>query len=239
MELYTGHSAETLSFRTYNKMFAFTSFGVHYDKSLCRRTNSIYTFKIQGQTYHSIKDLIPHGDTTVYLQLYFHDTDHELENRLATSNKLIESAVKKIMHVMESNPYASFLRSLKNVLNLDSYQIVQKSHSENDQRVWNQPTASQIVALWVEGQDSGERYKRYIQIYTKEGKDHLVQYYYGCYDPLQYPLLFPFGETTWHPGIKRIPTHNPNKRKRCNRTINCTPSLSNYKSAEEIIGVEH
>ncbi|XP_071924414.1 uncharacterized protein [Coffea arabica] len=216
IELYTGHSAEALSFRTYvrtyNNMFAFTSFGVHYDKSLCRRTNGIYTFKVQGQTYHFIKDLIPHEQKTVYLQLYFHDTEHELENRLATSEKLTESAVKKIMHVMESNPYASFLRSLKNVPNLDSYQIVLKSHSENDQRVWNQPTASQIAALWVEGQESGEGYKRHIQIYTKEGKDHLVQYYYGCYDPLQYPLLFPFGETGWHPGIKRIAPHNANKR---------------------------
>ncbi|CDP05228.1 unnamed protein product [Coffea canephora] len=113
IELYTGHSAEALSFRTYvrtyNNMFAFTSFGVHYDKSLCRRTNGIYTFKVQGQTYHFIKDLIPHEQKTVYLQLYFHDTEHELENRLATSEKLTESAVKKIMHVMESNPYASFL----------------------------------------------------------------------------------------------------------------------------------
>ena len=140
---------------------------------------------------------------------------------------------------MESNLDASFLRSLKNVLNLDSYQIVQKSHSENDQRVWNQPTASQIVALWVEGQDSGERYKRHIQIYTKEGKDHLVQYYYGCYDPLQYPLLFPFGETGWHPGIKRTAPHNPNKRKRYNRTANCTLASTDCKSAEELIAAEH
>nr|XP_027127530.1 uncharacterized protein LOC113743677 [Coffea arabica] len=243
IELYTGHSAEALSFRTYvrtyNNMFAFTSFGVHYDRSLCRRTNGIYTFKVQGQTYHFIKDLIPHECRTVYLQLYFHDTEHELENRLATSENLTESAVKKIMHVMESNPYASFLRSLKNVPNLDSYQIVLKSHSENDQRVWNQPTASQIAALWVEGQESGEGYKRHIQIYTKEGKDHLVHYYYGCYDPLQYPLLFPFGETGWHPGIKRTAPHNPNKRKRYNRTANCTLASTDCKSAEELIAAEH
>nr|XP_027101001.1 uncharacterized protein LOC113720276 [Coffea arabica] len=187
IELYTGHSAEALSFRTYvrtyNNMFAFTSFGVHYDKSLCRRTNGIYTFKVQGQTYHFIKDLIPHEQKTVYLQLYFHDTEHELENRLATSEKLTESA----------------------------------SHSENDQRVWNQPTASQIAALWVEGQKSGKRYKRHIQIYTKEGKDHLVQYYYGCYDPLQYPLLFPFGETRWHPeeliGAEHQAFDNPENNK--------------------------
>lgn len=31
-----------------------------------------------------------------------------------------------------------------------------------------------------------------------------MQYYFGCYDPLQYPLLFPYGETGWHQGIQRV-----------------------------------
>ncbi|XP_071923172.1 uncharacterized protein [Coffea arabica] len=79
IELYTGRSDEAASFRTYvrtyNNMFGFTSFGVHYDKSLCKRTNGIYTFKVQGQTYHFIKDLIPSGGSGLYLQLYFHDTE--------------------------------------------------------------------------------------------------------------------------------------------------------------------
>ncbi|XP_071909310.1 uncharacterized protein [Coffea arabica] len=242
IELYTGRSDEAASFRTYvrtyNNMFGFTSFGVHYDKSLCKRTNGIYTFKVQGQTYHFIKDLIPSGGSGVYLQLYFHDTDHELENRLAISQKLTESIVKKIMHMMESNPYASFLRSLKHVPDLDSYQIVLKSHSENDQRVFNQPTASQIAALWVEGQEFKEGYTRHIQIYTKEGKDHLLQYYYGCYDPLQYPLLFPLGETGWHPGIRRITMENPKKRKRCNKKASCTTPFPNYRSAQELLDAE-
>ena len=133
VELFTGHSDEALSFRTYvrtyNNMFAFTSFGVHYDKSLCKRTNGIYTFKVQGQSYHFIKDHIPHGGSGLYLQLYFHDTDHELQNRMAVSERLTESIVMKIMEVMKSNPYACFLRSLRNVPILDSYQIVLKSHS--------------------------------------------------------------------------------------------------------------
>ncbi|KAK9688716.1 hypothetical protein RND81_09G006000 [Saponaria officinalis] len=29
-------------------------------------------------------------------------------------------------------------------------------------------------------------------------------HYYGCYDPLQYPLLFPRGESGWHQGISRV-----------------------------------
>ncbi|XP_027166434.1 uncharacterized protein LOC113766438 [Coffea eugenioides] len=242
VELFTGHSDEALSFRTYvrtyNNMFAFTSFGVHYDKSLCKRTNGIYTFKVQGQTYHFIKDLIPHGGSGLYLQLYFHDTDHELENRMAVSERLTETIVMKIMEVMKSNPYACFLRSLRNVPNLDSYQIVLKSHSQNDQRVFNHPTASQVAALWTETESSGASYGRHIQIYTKEGRDHLVQYYYGCYDPLQYPLLFALGETGWHSGIRRFVRENPKKRKRCIQRNKSTALLTNYKSVEDIISAE-
>nr|XP_027095001.1 uncharacterized protein LOC113715051 [Coffea arabica] len=203
IELFTGHSDEALSFRTYvrtyNNMFAFTSFGVHYDKSLCRRTNGIYTFKVQGQTYHFIKDLIPHGGSGLYLQLYFHDTDHELQNRMAVSERLTETIVLRIMELMKSNPYACFLRSLRNVPNLDSYQIVLKSHSENDQRVFNHPTASQVAALWTEAQNS---------------------------------------ESGWHPGIRRVTTENPKKRKRCIQKTRTTAVLTNYKSAEEMISAE-
>lgn len=31
-----------------------------------------------------------------------------------------------------------------------------------------------------------------------------MHYYFGCYDPLQYPLLFPNGESGWHQGTERV-----------------------------------
>lgn len=42
-------------------MFAFTSLGVNYDRILAKRNHGIYTFKVQGQMYHFINDLIPSG----------------------------------------------------------------------------------------------------------------------------------------------------------------------------------
>ncbi|XP_027155821.1 uncharacterized protein LOC113759209 [Coffea eugenioides] len=206
IELFTGQSEEAIHFRTYvrtyNSMFAFTSFGIHYDKFLCKRTNGIYTFKMQGQTYHCINELILHRGSGMYLQLYFHDTEHEIQNRLATSQKVPESIIVKLIEVMKENPYACFFRSLRNLLNLDSYQIVLKSHSDSDQRVFNKPLVSQVAPLWVDGENVYQAYSRHIQIYTKEGHNHRVQYYYDCYDLLQYPLLFRFKETGWHPSIQ-------------------------------------
>ncbi|XP_027102649.1 uncharacterized protein [Coffea arabica] len=157
---------------------------------------------------------------------------------MAVSDRLTESLVIKLMEVMKTNPYACFFRSLRNIPQLDSYQIVLKSHTDNDQRVFNQPTASQIAALWVEGENSTNVYSRHIQIYTKEGHTHRIQYYYGCYDPLQYPLLFPLGETGWHPGIKRSEKINPKKTKRATRKQHTSATLSNFSSAQEMIDKE-
>ena len=40
-------------------------------------------------------------------------------------------------------------------------------------------------------------------VYGHSGFSHRVWYYFGCYDPLQYPLLFPLDESGWHQGIKK------------------------------------
>ncbi|KAJ7942574.1 ATP-dependent DNA helicase [Quillaja saponaria] len=62
-ELYFSIDDDAIEFRkfvrTYNNTFAFTSFGVKYDKDLCRRNKGIYTFKVLGQVHHFINQLIP------------------------------------------------------------------------------------------------------------------------------------------------------------------------------------
>lgn len=54
----------------------------------------------------------------------------------------------------------------------------------------------------------------HIRIYTKSDRSQLVNYYYRCYDSLQYPLLFPYSENGWHRGIEKIKpltTHSATK----------------------------
>lgn len=126
-ELFTSKSAESLEFktyiRTYNSNFAFTSFGVKYDKDLCKRNKGVYTFRIQGQVYHYINELLPLDSCPSYLQLYFYDTEHELENRLKVSSKLAPSILQKIIDILRINPYSKFFRSLSNVANLTNHNI--------------------------------------------------------------------------------------------------------------------
>lgn len=40
-------------------MFAFSFVGVKYDKVRVKRYHGIYTFRVQGQMYHLIEDLLP------------------------------------------------------------------------------------------------------------------------------------------------------------------------------------
>ncbi|XP_074265742.1 uncharacterized protein LOC141588186 [Silene latifolia] len=99
---------------------------------------------------------------------------------------------------MALNPYTQFFRSVRDVGLDEEGRIVIKLDPMQDQRTHNAPTASQVAAIWIDDEDSSEPPRHDIVIYATSGTSHRILYYYGCYDPLQYPLLFPFGETGWH-----------------------------------------
>ncbi|KAI3822900.1 hypothetical protein L1987_10501 [Smallanthus sonchifolius] len=74
---------------------------------------------------------------------------------------------------------------------------------ELDQRVYNRPTTSEVAGIWVEGNDNITSYKRSIVVYGRSECSQNIQPYFGCYDPLSYPLFFPNGESGWHSNIPR------------------------------------
>lgn len=207
-ELFTSNSIESLNFkknvRSYNNHFAFTSFGVKYDKDLCQMYKGIYTFRIQGQVYHYINELLPSDNNPSYLQLYFYDTENELSNRLNLSDKFCPSTLQTLINILRINPYCKLFRSLSNVDSLHACRIQIRCDAGLDQRVYNTPSVSQVAAVWVDDDPSANIRIRDISIYGHSGDSHRVHYYFGCYDPLQYPLLFPFGESGWHEGIQRV-----------------------------------
>ncbi|XP_022899290.1 uncharacterized protein LOC111412587 [Olea europaea var. sylvestris] len=189
--------------RSYNNHFAFTSFSVKYDKKLFKVYKDIYTFRVQGQVYHYVNQLMPDNNTPCYMQLYFYDTTNELENCMKTSEHLVESILFLLIEILKVNPYSKFFRSLSNITDLHKHKIQKRCHPELHQRVFNTPSASQVAAIWVENDENVNIRVRDITIYGHFGDSHRVHYYYGCYDPLQYHLLFPFGECDWHEGILR------------------------------------
>ncbi|GKB09793.1 uncharacterized protein Tco_0843716, partial [Tanacetum coccineum] len=218
--------------RTYNNLFAFTSLGVKSDANLTKRNNGVYTFRVQGQVYHFINDLVPENGNAKNLQLYFHDTEHELENRLASSDRLSKHATEICMKALEKNPYACFFRSLKDVPQLENYQIILKTLPSQDQRLYNKPEVSQVAAVWVDGEENGEQSHRNIEVKIHSNQSRKIEYYYGCYDALQYPLMFPFGELGWHQGILKRGEKEYKIRGKAK------PSAANLISPQNAVNVE-
>ncbi|XP_022847664.1 uncharacterized protein LOC111370209 [Olea europaea var. sylvestris] len=206
-DLFNSTSEETVAFRkvicSYNNHFAFTSFGVKYDKELCKNNKGIYTFKVQRQEYHFINSLVPKNENPTYLQLYFYDTENKICNRLNTSDKFCEFTLRKLIDVLNKYPYSKFFRSLSEVSDLESCCLLLKSNPAVDQRVYNLPISEQVAVVWVNDDRSSTNTRgQDLLIYEHSGNAYKVQYYYGCYDPLQYPLLFPYGEPGWHEVLK-------------------------------------
>ncbi|KAG6646090.1 hypothetical protein CIPAW_08G169300 [Carya illinoinensis] len=183
--LFVSNNPESIQFRTYvrtyNNKFAFTSFGVKFDRNLSQRNRGIYTFR-----------------------LYFYDAEHEFENRILDSTRMDPSVIAQLMDILRVNPYSRFFRSLGDLPSLECQKICIRSDPGLDQRVYNAPTSSEVAAIWIEDDTLEQITPRDIFVYNHVGGSHIVQYYYGCYDPLQYPLLFPFGDIGWHQGIQRI-----------------------------------
>ena len=78
----------------------------------------MYNFKIQGSVYHRIGPLLPlNGQKPKFAQIYFHDTDHELENRMNIFNHLDTQIMNQLQDMMhEYNPlYQQFKRSLESM----------------------------------------------------------------------------------------------------------------------------
>ena len=64
-------------------MFAFTSMGGKINHKM-NNGSGPYTFILSGMNHHRIGNLLPpQGSRPVFSQLYIHDTDNEVANRVA------------------------------------------------------------------------------------------------------------------------------------------------------------
>ncbi|KAG7956984.1 hypothetical protein I3843_11G152100 [Carya illinoinensis] len=186
--LFVSNNPESIQFqtyaRTYNNKFAFTSFRVKFDRNLSQRNRGIYTFRVQGQIYHYLSDLIPSNGRPSNLQLYFYDIEHEFENCILYSTRMDLSVIAQLMDILRVNPYYTFFRSLGDLPSLECQKICIRSDFGLDQRVYNAPTSSEVAAIWVEDDTLEQVTPRDIFVYNYVGGSHIVQYYFGCYDSL-------------------------------------------------------
>jgi len=131
--------------RQYNSIFAFTSLGVHIDRSI-NTGNGPYVFRINGVVHHRIGSLLPEpGNRPEYAQLYIYDTEHEVSNRLGilrnddSSNDLDPNIVADIIKMLDTyNPLVQKFRMARDrLLSPNAPQHINQTNWDTD-NTWRQ-----------------------------------------------------------------------------------------------------
>jgi len=201
-ELLSKHFLEKI--RQYNSLFAFTSMGGNIDKNI-NNGEGPYVFRINGQIHHRIGSLLPKEENIPkFAELYIFDTKNEIQNRIQALNHdsheendinpHIVEAIKKMLD--QYNPLVKTFRHARDLLeqynSLDiSIRII---GADKGDPVQCQMPHTEELAILVVGELNLERYKRDIIVTSKHKGLQRISILHPAYMPLQYPLLFPYGE---------------------------------------------
>nr|KAJ0186312.1 hypothetical protein LSAT_V11C900478610 [Lactuca sativa] len=151
--------------RRYNSMFSFTSMGGKIDTSI-NRGNTPYIFRFGGQNYHSIGSLLPAKES----EPKFSQTKFQIDRDALDIKVMLDSNNVLVKSYRMKNPQLDMKLRLI-------------GRRERDGRTYNLPTASEVVALIIG--DSCE---------SIENRDIRISELHPSNLPLQYPLLFPYGD---------------------------------------------
>ncbi|XP_057419198.1 uncharacterized protein LOC130713450 [Lotus japonicus] len=167
-------------------------------------------FVLSGQNYHRIGTLLPQlGDVPKFAQLYIYDTHNENKNRMkpfmASNNPdpLDISLVDELKGMIdENNVLAKSFRKVRDyVMSNESSSFALRLFRKRgkDPRTYNLPTSDEIAALIVGDLENVEVGRDIIV--KKNGVLTRIHETHTCFIPLQYPLIFPFGEDGWQEDI--------------------------------------
>nr|VDD09902.1 unnamed protein product [Brassica oleracea] len=190
--------------RALNMMFSFTSLGGKIDNSV-NLGKGPKVFKLHGENCHLIGSMKPKPtESAEFSQLYIHDTQNEVQNRIAAlcgsseKSKIREDLVEALMNMLRDfNVHVKTFRSAKDRFNDEEERqelaLVLINSRLKDGHVYNLPTSSEVAALVV-GDFQENMDKRDVILEKNSGKLKRICELHPCYLPLQYPLIFPYGE---------------------------------------------
>lgn len=87
--------------------------------------------------------------------------------------------------------------------NLRGYKLLHENPRNHDPRTYNRPTSDEVAIAWEGDMDDplGIPEAKDVLIEAQSGERYRVPYWHPAYMPLRYPLIFPFGEPSWHADI--------------------------------------
>lgn len=200
--------------RSYNSLFAFTSLGASVDRTINNGT-APYVFKINGVVHHRIGTLMPpQGSRPKFAQLYIHDTENEVQNRLNVFENDDNSpdcpdpdiALSLMNMLDEHNQLVKAFRCARERIEQEGGKEVTLrllGCNTTDDVKYNLPSSGEIAAIIV-GDYSAAEYTYDVLVHDRKYGLKRVSCLHPCYMALQYPLLFPYGERGFHLGIKYL-----------------------------------
>ncbi|XP_012850977.1 PREDICTED: uncharacterized protein LOC105970691 [Erythranthe guttata] len=175
------------------------------------RGSGPYTFLLHGQNYHLMGTLLPdEGSRPKFAQLYTFDTENEVKNRMDavrsgdSSSELDPEIVYTLKDMVDSsNVLAQSYRATRDRLSQTGMEDVKlrliKKRS-TDGRTYNLPNSSEIAGLIV-GDFDTQKGVRDIVVETQSQKLQRISELHPLYLPLQYPLIFSYGEDGYRDDI--------------------------------------
>ena len=166
------------------------------------------SFRIQGQVYHLISSIVPTQDEShKFAQIYFivHENS-EVATRSAIVDGLKSDIIRGINRLLhEDNTYVEMFKVAKEIFEeedtLTNVKIVineaKRPLGEHSRR-YNRPLSDDIAVLMPNDATSN----RDIVLHYRDGGLQRISELHRGYDPLQYPLLFPYGTDGWHISLK-------------------------------------
>ncbi|KAM0067527.1 hypothetical protein Hdeb2414_s0002g00062321 [Helianthus debilis subsp. tardiflorus] len=143
----------------------------------------------------------------VFLQMYIYDTENEISNRLRFFNNsdqhnLSDAIVGMLSQML--NTYNGYARLFENASDIcrttegSCYSI--RLYSNVPDRRYGAPFADALGGIVCGDDFNASNYD--IIIHSKDGMPQRVSKLHQSYMPLQYLLLFPFGEEGWSPKLQ-------------------------------------
>lgn len=169
-------------------------------------------FRIQGDLAHWSGSLLPEpGRPPIYAQLYIYEPHTAVAHRM--SNNANSGLRQDTMELLENiirthHQYAPVYLHAHEILAqypeaLD-VSVRLRTAPGTDRRRYNLPTADEVAVILPMPTDitSTENLKRDIVLRRRAGPLQRISDCHPAYAPLQYPLLFPYGENGWHPALE-------------------------------------
>ncbi|GJY14565.1 helicase [Tanacetum coccineum] len=186
--------------RVYNSMFSFTSFGARIDHSI-NNGRGVYTFKVNGQSYHRIGSLLPkEGTQPRYTQLWFFDMGNKVRNSMGA---FIDKDNRDGVDAATCHSHGS--------VNIELHLLSERTNA----RQYNKLTVAEVAALITNDFGDGIPSRDIIVNKLHSGPKRISEFH-PAYMALQYPLLFSYGEDDFH---DKIPYYTNRGSRKTNRGL--------------------